>query len=81
MVIGPFTAPAGTVVTICVGVLLVTTATPPPLKVTTLLAGVGSKFVPVMVKVAPTEALAGKKVGVASTVKLPADVTLEPKPN
>ena len=63
MVISPFVAPAGTVVTIWVGELLITGAGI-PLKVTTLFAGVvESKLVPVMVMKVPTEPLTGEKVG------------------
>ncbi len=76
MAIGPLVAPGGTVVTIWVGVLLVTTAAV-PLNVTALSAAVGSKFVPVMVTVMPIEALAGVNVGGASTVKPVADVAWE----
>ena len=76
MLIGPLVAPVGTVVTIWLAVLLVTTAAV-PLKVTKLLVAVRSKFVHVMVTVMPTEALAGVKVGGASTVKPVADVALE----
>jgi hypothetical protein len=73
---GPLVAPAGTVVTIWVDVLPVTTAAV-PLKVTASLAAIGSKFVPVMVTVMPTEALSGVKIGGASTVKPVADVARE----
>ena len=61
-VISPVVAPAGTVVTITVGVQLVTTADV-PLKLTALLAGVVLKFIPfvaVMVTAAPTGALVGE---------------------
>jgi hypothetical protein len=58
--IGPLVAVVGTVVTIWVGVLLVTTAVV-PLKVTTLLTGPTSKPVPVMVMVVPTVAPTGEK--------------------
>jgi hypothetical protein len=51
-VTGPVVAPAGTEVEILVAVLAVTTAVV-PLKLTILLAGVGSKFIPVMVTVVP----------------------------
>jgi hypothetical protein len=51
-VIVPVVAPAGTEVEILVAVLAVTTAVV-PLNLTMLLAGVGSKFVPVIVTVVP----------------------------
>ena len=61
-VTSPVVAPAGTVVTITLGVQLVTTAGV-PLKLTALLAGVVLKFIPfvaVMVTGAPTGALVGE---------------------
>jgi hypothetical protein len=61
-VICPVVAPAGTVVTITVGVQLVTIANV-PLNLTALLAGVVLKFIPfvaVMVTGAPTGALVGE---------------------
>ena len=77
MVIGPLVALAGTVVTIWVDALLITSSAV-PLKVTALLAAIGSKFVPVMViVVVPTGPLAGVKVGGASTVKPVIDVARE----
>src|SRR5436190_17046769 len=54
----PVLAPAGTVVLIVVVVLPVTVAAM-PLNVTTLLAGVASKFVPVMVTGVPLTPAAG----------------------
>ena len=68
-VIGPVAAPCGTVVTIWVDVLLVTTAGTSSKKVTRLLIGVESKFVPVMVMVAPTKALAGVKLEIVGLVE------------
>ena len=69
-VIGPVVAPAGTEVTIWEDVLLITTAAT-PLNDTALLAAVGSKLVPVMVTVVPTEPFKGVKLVISGiTVKL-----------
>jgi hypothetical protein len=76
-VIGPVVEPAGAVTTIWVEVPLVITALIPLKKVTALFPGVGSKFVPVMVMIEPTGALAGvipEIEGGGTTVKLTADV-------
>ena len=81
-VIGPVVAPDGTVVIIWVDVLLVTTAAV-PLNFTILLAAVVLKFVPVIVTVVPTEALAGAKVvivGDVAVIPLPA-LVLPPEPH
>lgn len=66
----PVVAPTGTVVVIVVDVLAVTMAVV-PLKLTVLLAGVRSKFVPVIVTVVPMGPEAGVKavmVGTAAKV-------------
>ena len=70
-VIGPVTAPWGTVVTIWVDVLLVTVAATPLEKTTVLFAGVGSKLLPVMVTDAPTGALAGVKPAMVGAMEDP----------
>ncbi|HLO25550.1 MAG TPA: hypothetical protein VK187_05510, partial [Geobacteraceae bacterium] len=77
-VIVPVVAPVGTVVTIWVAVELVTTAVV-PLNMTTLLAGVVLKLVPVMVTVVPTGPWEGVKLAIvgaaaAVTVKLIGEV-------
>ena len=56
----PVVAPAGTLVVMVVDVLAVTTAAV-PLNLTMLLAGTGSKLVPVMVTGVPTGPLVGAK--------------------
>ena len=58
--IGPVVAPAGTLVTIVVSVLLTTTAAV-PLNVTALFAGVVSKEIPVIVTEVPTGPMMGSK--------------------
>ena len=60
---GWYVAPAGTVTVSCVAVAAVTVALVPPKK-TMLLAGVGLKFVPVMVTVVPM----GPEVGVKKLI-------------
>jgi hypothetical protein len=78
--IGPVAAPLGTVTVILVADEAVTTAGI-PLNETTLLDGVRSKFVPLIIMVAPTAPLAGLRlviVGVGSTVKLVALVIVMP---
>ena len=79
----PVVAPVGTIAVMPVAVLAVTTAVV-PLNFTVLLAGIGSKSVPVMVTVEPTRPLGGAKllmvvteavfVNVPSAVKLHAPV-------
>jgi hypothetical protein len=79
-VIFPVAAPDGTVVVREVEVAALTTAAV-PLKVTTLLAGVVLKLVPVIVIVAPTAPLDGENpvmVGVGKTVKLETLVNVIP---
>jgi hypothetical protein len=76
----PEEAPTGTVVVKEVVVAAVIVALV-PLKVTTLLAGVVLKFVPVIVTLAPTAPLEGENpvsVGVGRTVKLDALVNVTP---
>ncbi len=78
--IGPVVAPAGTLVTILVEVDDVTVATV-PLNMTTLLPGKVLKLFPVIVTCVFTAPLSGLKlviVGVGSTVKLDALVTVTP---
>jgi hypothetical protein len=79
-VIGPVVAPLGTVTVILVVVDEVTVAVT-PLNLTTLLAAVVLKFVPVIITVAPGAPLDGVKpvnVGVGNTVKLVAVVIATP---
>jgi hypothetical protein len=78
--IGPVVAPTGTVAVILVAVDVLTMAAT-PLNVTSLLAGVVLKLLPVIVTVAPTAALVGLKPemdGVGKTVKEDVLVTVTP---
>jgi hypothetical protein len=80
--IGPVTAPAGTKVVKVVVVAAVTVANV-PLKRTIFSSGVVLKFVPKIVTSAPGAPLVGVnpvKVGVGSTVNVPALVTVTPVP-